>query len=380
MKALLPLLLPLLWAGVSPGKVRLPLARDAIKAANKEVAAAILRAKSRAVAPAGSIPRELAGELPPDALNSILANAANLSGGKGPLTILPPRVVNPSDVGAYEKDPNLALQKTKTSHRRRHRSLNTPFMNPGPGYMDIGTNGFSPLSFAMMRPDAASMSPFVPRNTPPPPIRIQLQDPLQDNYKRLILTESEKKVNDMEVQHLQNTLKTVLGQLAEKFQASGSFLEDAIANIESKAKAAEEKRRSNAESVRNMEAQIEKMKSDLIHERTAKQIAKLIGGVVAGSKDTPTNPTATRHSETPQAEIPKKDAPQTLEAKQNEPSEVKELKDQPTNLTGEGPDKTDKNLENVPSKTLEVKKEEGKSDLKDETSKPLLRRHNKLGL
>jgi hypothetical protein len=289
MKTLLLLLSPFLWTGASPGKIRLPLARDAIKAANKEVAAAIFQAKNRAQVMARSVPRSLGGELPPDALNSILANAANLSGGKGPLTILPARVVNPSQVGAYEKNPNLALRKPNFGRhqRRAHRSLNTPFMNPGPGYMDIGSNGYSPLSFAMMRPDAASMSPFVPRNTPPPPIRIQLQDPLQDNYKRLILSESEKKVNEMEVQHLQSTLISTLGKLTEKFQAAGSFLQDALGSIATKALDADEKRRSNAESVRNMEAQVEKMKADLVHENTAKQIAKLIGGVVAGNKEGP---------------------------------------------------------------------------------------------
>ena len=42
----------------------------------------------------------------------------------------------------------------------------------GPGYMDFGSNGFSPMSFAMSHPHMSSMSPFIPRSTPPAPIRI----------------------------------------------------------------------------------------------------------------------------------------------------------------------------------------------------------------
>lgn len=45
-------------------------------------------------------------------------------------------------------------------------------MNMGPGYMDFGSNGFSPMSFAMSHPQMSSMSPFIPRSGPPAPVRI----------------------------------------------------------------------------------------------------------------------------------------------------------------------------------------------------------------
>ena len=41
----------------------------------------------------------------------------------------------------------------KKSRRKRGRKLNVlPYMNMGPGYMDFGSNGFSPMSFAMSHP------------------------------------------------------------------------------------------------------------------------------------------------------------------------------------------------------------------------------------
>ena len=57
--------------------------------------------------------------------------------------------------------------------RRKGRKLNVlPYMNMGPGYMDFGSNGFSPMSFAMSHPQMSSMSPFIPRSGPPAPVRI----------------------------------------------------------------------------------------------------------------------------------------------------------------------------------------------------------------
>lgn len=272
----------LLAALAATRQVRLPLARDAIRVANREVEQAILRAKSGGSAQRVVVPRSLAGELPPQALNSIISNAASLSDGKGPLTILPPRVVSPSEIGQYEKDPQLALRKQAHKKFARHqggRGLQLPYFNSGPGYMDVGSNGFSPLSFAMMRPDAASMSPFVPRNTPPPPIRIQLQDPLQDNYKRNILSESEFRVNNEETEHLEKTLQSAILALSENFKAVRMSVEDSLENIKNKALTVEQHRQSNKESARNMELQMDKMREEMAQENRNKVVAKLIGEI-----------------------------------------------------------------------------------------------------
>ena len=45
-------------------------------------------------------------------------------------------------------------------------------MNMGPGYMDVGANGFSPLSLAMANPNISQMAPFIPQPNAPAPIRI----------------------------------------------------------------------------------------------------------------------------------------------------------------------------------------------------------------
>lgn len=279
------LLLLLAFAHLTAEKrVKLPLARNAILAANKDVAAAIAKAKNGQQAQKVVIPRSLQNALPPEALNSILSNAASISNGKGPLTILPPRVVSSDEVSRYEKDPQLALKhKRKAKSHRFHRQLNMPYFNPGPGFMDIGSNGFSPLSFAMMRPDAASMSPFVPRNTPPPPIRIQLQDPLQDNYKRLILSESESRVNKEETEYLESTLESALRQLSDNFIAAKNSIDNTLEEIKGKALTVEEHKRSNAESARNMELQIEKLKQERMQDYRNKAIGKLIGEIASST-------------------------------------------------------------------------------------------------
>lgn len=69
-------------------------------------------------------------------------------------------------------------------------------MNMGPGYMSIGSGGMSPLSMAMSHPNLPSMSPFIPRATPPPPIKIQLRDSIAERFKANFLTPSEKSIKD----------------------------------------------------------------------------------------------------------------------------------------------------------------------------------------
>lgn len=285
MKAICLLLLLTFTCLATGKKIKLPLARDAIIAANKDVAAAIAKAKNAQQGQQVTIPRSLQNALPPDALNSILSNAASISNGKGPLTILPPRVVSADEANQYEKDPGLALRhKRKAKFHRSHRQLNMPYFNPGPGFMDVGSNGFSPLSFAMMRPDAASMSPFVPRNTPPPPIRIQLQDPLQDNYKRLIMSESESRVNKEETEYLENTLDSALRGLSENFITTRNSIESTLDEIKNKAVTVEEHKQSNEESARNMERQIEKLKQERLQDYRNKAIGKLIGEIASSTK------------------------------------------------------------------------------------------------
>ena len=65
-------------------------------------------------------------------------------------------------------------------------------INPGPGFLDVGTLS-SPLGLSAgphnMLPQ---MSPFMPRAGPPHPVRIELAEPEEEVYKKHVLTETVK--------------------------------------------------------------------------------------------------------------------------------------------------------------------------------------------
>lgn len=319
---------------IAQTQTKLPLARDAIKTSKAQMDLAIKKAKERLLQVKQSqskpdsltqinSPRILTNNLPPDALQSILSSAAGITGNQGPITILPPRIVSPGQVSRYEKHPNLALRKMnkRRSSRRlplnlgmsqsymnqgmpesymnqgmpqpymsqgmpqpyMNRGLSQPYLNPGPGYMDIGSNGYSPLSFAMMRPDSASMSPFVPRNTPPPPIRIQLQDPLQDYYKKDIMSESEERVSTQKTKSLEKTLKESIDELIETYSTTTISLSGVLNAVGTKSKEVQEKRDAVKDGVKQIEKEIEKMRKRAVEERRMEQVASLLHGLVGHS-------------------------------------------------------------------------------------------------
>ena len=301
---------------IAQTQTKLPLARDAIKTSKAQMDLAIKKAKERLLQVKQSqskpdsltqinSPRILTNNLPHDALQSILSSAAGITGNQGPITILPPRIVSPGQVSRYEKHPNLALKKMnkRRSSRRlplnlgmsqsymnqdmaqsyMNRGLSQPYLNPGPGYMDIGSNGYSPLSFAMMRPDSASMSPFVPRNTPPPPIRIQLQDPLQDYYKKDIMSESEERVSNQKTKSLEKTLKESIDELIETYSTTTISLSGVLNAVGTKSKEVQEKRNAVKEGVKQIEKEIEKMRKRAVEEKRMEQVTSLLHGLVEHS-------------------------------------------------------------------------------------------------
>ena len=154
----------------------------------------------------GAPPRKLSGQLPPN------------------LTVLPARVVDSKQDADYLRNNSQLLLNNapgsgidmrsltqglvggqKKRKHKRHLSV-TPYMHMGPGYMDVAQSGYSPMGLAMANPDLHSMSPFLPRPNPPPPLRIQLRDPVEEKYRRNILTQSEYQVEDMKTKKLQNKL------------------------------------------------------------------------------------------------------------------------------------------------------------------------------
>lgn len=145
-----------------------------------------------------------------------------------PLTVLPARMVNGEDAKEYENatDPmqiiNRQLHKDKP---RRHRRLNVqPYMNMGPGFMDIGASGVSPMGMVMNNPDLPSLSPFLPRASPPPPIRIQMRDPVSEKVMNSTLTQSEQQVSDLKRVQLQKQLVDEIQTLKNDMQNKSKLL------------------------------------------------------------------------------------------------------------------------------------------------------------
>lgn len=65
-------------------------------------------------------------------------------------------------------------------------------INPGPGYLDVGTMS-SPLSLATAPSTLLpQMSPFIPRPGPPHPVRIDLAEPHEEVYKKFVMTTTKK--------------------------------------------------------------------------------------------------------------------------------------------------------------------------------------------
>ena len=65
-------------------------------------------------------------------------------------------------------------------------------INPGPGYLDVGTMQ-SPLGLAA-EPSSIlpQMSPFIPRAGPPKPVHIDLAEPQEEVYKKHVMTTTQK--------------------------------------------------------------------------------------------------------------------------------------------------------------------------------------------
>ena len=171
-------------------------------------------------------PRLLIKNMPKPSTTSYQYPQALSTGGHPnapPVTILPPRVVNtqgPSIRRALREIPGLNLPNlqnflaSSSSLRPKDRKLAQPYLNFGPGFVDVGTGGFSPLSFAAMHPNLAALAPLVPRAKPPAPLRVQLRDPVEERRQREVLTESERRMQVIDEQTLEAELEQTLKDFA----------------------------------------------------------------------------------------------------------------------------------------------------------------------
>ena len=193
-------------------------------------------------APQVDAPRLLVKNFPkPTDVNYLYPKKDTMSGAttNAPMTVLPARVVDGKDSKGYASamDPkmilNRALNKNKKGRNRKNkRGLSvSPYMNMGPGFMDIGQSGVSPMGMAMSNPDLPSLSPFLPRASPPPPIRIQMRDPVSEKTMRNTLTQSEYQVSDLKRVQLQRTLIDEIQGLRQDMQNKAKTLADQFMEI-----------------------------------------------------------------------------------------------------------------------------------------------------
>lgn len=219
------------------------------------------------------------------------ANMADTPGTPPSMTILPPRFVSPESFNMHEKeeDGNSKTKyrrlKQKSPHRHRlqahqkpqARKLNAfPFINPGPGFIDLGSNGYSPMSFTALRPQLASMAPFIPRNSPPPPLRLQLRDPVQETYKKNIMTESEKQMSISEKDSLLQTLIDEINETKKFATDIANGMTSQFYEIDKRVESVKSARESVKSEVQNLKAMmIEKRKTMAEDREIQNEVAQL---------------------------------------------------------------------------------------------------------
>ncbi len=75
-------------------------------------------------------------------------------------------------------------------------------MNPGNGFVDIGSEGDSKYSNMLLDPLRNSMNPFVPQRMPPHPVKLKIK-PFDETYVyRKGFYPSERKINLIKIDSL----------------------------------------------------------------------------------------------------------------------------------------------------------------------------------
>jgi hypothetical protein len=153
-----------------------------------------------------------------------------------------------------EKKSSRKLLQSKGRHLRqlkRHqkvvaiRSLNAkPYIDAGPGYMDFGSHGYSPLSYSLFHKDSHQLAPFIPRNNPPSPIRIEIEDHALTIPTQTMFSPSQRQMNEIDTQSLEvqlsneiTTLNSEIQLLTKNFQGFYTKIAEAVEGSEVQQKA-----------------------------------------------------------------------------------------------------------------------------------------------
>lgn len=128
------------------------------------------------------------------------------------------------------------------SHKRN--LMVRPYIEAGPGYMDFGTHGYSPLSYALFHHNADQLTSFVPRSGPPPPIRIEIQDHALSIPTPTNFSPSQREMENVDLQHMENQLAMEV----KSFNVDISLFRQNFDSIYNRVRAAVEKSLSNTQS------------------------------------------------------------------------------------------------------------------------------------
>ena len=174
-----------------------------------------------------------------------------------PLTMLPPRIVDSEQeaqsLGSIDPTKKNPRNQPKY-HKKQRRGLNVhPYMNIGNGYLDIAQSGLSPLGMAMSNPHLPSMSPFLPRMTPPPPIRIQIHDPESEKGRSNVLSESNRAVYKVRINNIAMAIEKEIVAYQSDIEAQTKKFDEKVGSIK---KLIEDIRRCREESKRKAKTEL----------------------------------------------------------------------------------------------------------------------------
>ena len=122
----------------------------------------------------------------------------------------------------------LNLQHSKQGQSKpASRSLTvSPYLDIGTGHVDVGSQGYSKLSYALFHPEASTMGPFVPRPNPPPPIRIQIHEPFVQSSRKMLVPEEVKQMFDLQATGLVSSIEDNLKSLETETKIIGNDFEE----------------------------------------------------------------------------------------------------------------------------------------------------------
>ena len=130
----------------------------------------------------------------------------------------------------------------KNGTRKSRKLLADPYINIQNSSVDIGSHGYSKLSYALLNPQAESMGPFIPRTSPPPPIRIQVRDIELEKATKQLVTDEERDYFKLYIKELEDRIERNIEDLQVETNVAKEELAEGLENLRLSAHTLKEKR------------------------------------------------------------------------------------------------------------------------------------------